>query len=62
VYVNVTVPVGSPTEELTVAVKTTAWPSVVVVVFADSAVVVSAGVTVTEEAAEDEPSFAESPL
>ena len=59
---KVTVPVGIPTEEETVAVSTTGCPNIVVVVLADSAVVVSAAVTVTEDVEVVEPSFAESPL
>jgi hypothetical protein len=60
--VKVTNPVGTPTEEAIVAVSATGWPSVVDALLADNAVVVRAGVTVTEEAEETDPSFAESPL
>jgi len=60
--VNVTVPVGAPTEELTVAVRTTGCPSDVVVALADNVVVVSAGVITTVDVADVDPSFAASPL
>ena len=55
-------PTGVPTEEASVAVNNTGWPSVVVVVFAASDVVVSAAVMVTEEVDDVEAAFAESPL
>jgi hypothetical protein len=61
-YVKLTVPVGVPATDVTVAVIETGWPRVVVVVFAESEVTVRPWEIVTGEADEVEPAFTASPL
>ena len=53
---------GIPAEEETMAVRTTGWPRVVVVVLADSIVAVPAGVMFSKDGEDVEPAFAASPL
>ena len=61
-YVKLTVPEGIPADDVTVAVSAIGWPNVVVVLFADNAVVVSPWLIVTEATGEVEPAFTASPL
>ncbi len=61
-YVKLTVPVGVPAKDETVAVSKTGWPNVVVVVFADNAVMVVPWVMVIGAADDVEPPLKASPL